>query len=290
MGPFFIQFPHPGGEGGPDRSGWAKAGEAHVRKFMRAAGRFRRSAEGPDEVGEIGFWAEWEADSVCVQTPDGLGGGYPAFVHRPLPPDRERQPRLPQNTDPFVFAGAFLYTFCRQDRYRALKSLDRGSVIVFGSKLHGAFVCDTVFVVAKAIQHTGRTWRERLADFVPAVFLETTIGPMYAAMTRRDHPYTLYFGATPETAVDGTFSFFPCLPIAEGANGFGRPALRDLRGINPRNAQGVAFNKGIPHQEFPTCWRAVVERVHDAGCYLGIEAALSAENSVLSTTGAASCE
>jgi predicted nucleotidyltransferase len=61
-----------------------------------------------------------------------------------------------RNTDPFVFGGKFMYTLCQQYKKEKhtstltptkLHSLEKGSVILFGSRLNHDFVLDTVFVV-----------------------------------------------------------------------------------------------------------------------------------------------
>ena len=67
----FVQFPHPGAEARRDRTRWASAQDPHVRKFVRALGRYRRDVTERDAVGEIGFWAEWEAESLCESIPGG---------------------------------------------------------------------------------------------------------------------------------------------------------------------------------------------------------------------------
>lgn len=271
----FIQFPHPGREARPEQTSWASCSDPHVRKFLQVFGTYRCLVEGPDKSGGIGFWGEWEAGSVCTPTSGGGDKGLPTYVHRPRIPDPMRRPRRPQNTDPFVLGSRFLYTFCRQNRSKVLKSLESGSVIVFGSKVDGSFVCDTVFVVAESFRHSSRSWRATLVDQVPKAFLDATIIPMYTGMRERDLQYTLYVGATPSHAVDGMFSFVPCLPIKNNRGGFARPSLNGLRGINSKNAQGIKLNRDISSSAINNCWRAVVARVLEVGCCLGVGANLS---------------
>lgn len=52
------------------------------------------------------------------------------------------------NTDPFIFGDQFLYSNCKQPSSLRLRSLDRGSVIAFGSRKAGRWLLDTVLVVA----------------------------------------------------------------------------------------------------------------------------------------------
>ena len=46
----FVQFPHPGPEGGPERSEWPHGNASHVRKFVCAPGSYRKSISGADEA------------------------------------------------------------------------------------------------------------------------------------------------------------------------------------------------------------------------------------------------
>ncbi len=52
-----------------------------------------------------------------------------------------------QNTDPLVFGDHFLYSNCRQRQNGKMRDLAHGSLVLFGSKLGGQFVLDTLFVV-----------------------------------------------------------------------------------------------------------------------------------------------
>lgn len=269
---YFVQFPHPGPEGGPDRVGWAKGRDDHFRKFLRAHGTYRTALNDADRDGEIAFWSEWEAASDCdvLEYPDGRPPHAPRFLHRPLPPSREqRPPGIPQNTDPFVFGERFLYTFCAQRRTvaRRLHDLARGSVIVFGSVLSGRFVLDTLFVVSRAIPHTAESWDEALVNDVPQEFALTTMEPMYAWPGSRRQTFTLYIGATAADPVDGMFSFVPCKPVVR--EGFARPALDGISGINSGNARAVKFNRDIGEPEVEGLWLRVADRVLDHDLALG---------------------
>lgn len=269
---YFVQFPHPGPEGGLDRFGWAKGTDAHVRKFVFTRGVYRTDLDSADRKGDIVFWTEWEAASVCEQL-DGLREpDAPRFVHKPLPPSRDQRPRgIPQNTDPVVFGDRFLYTFCAQPRTsaRRLHELARGSVIVFGSVLSGHFVLDTVFVVADAVEHSVDTWEDVTRDLVPDAFRPTTLEPMYAWPGSRRRTFTLYTGATPRDSVDGMYSFVPCLPAAPNdVRGFPRPNLDGIPGVSPGNARAVKFNREFAEADVADLWSRVAERV--LGCSLAL--------------------
>jgi hypothetical protein len=258
----FVQFPHPGPEGGPERVAWVRGNADHVRKLMVSTGDYRTTVDGSELHGEIAFWCEWEAESRYVRA-----NGYSA--HRPLPPSRDQWPRgVPQNTDPFVFGDHFLYTFCRQiPRAKQLHVLAPGSVIVFGSVLHHRFVCDTVLVVADSVIHTRSDWPSVVEGLVPEQFVVTTLEPMYAWPFTANRRYTLYIGATSASPIDGMFSFVPCQPSVKGR--FERPAVDDVPGLSPRNARAVSFNRSIPPAEVSDRWRQLAESVIARGLALG---------------------
>jgi hypothetical protein len=276
---YFVQFPHPGPEGGPARSAWSRGNSPHVRKFVVTSGSYRTGRDAPDRHSEIVFWTEWEAASKCelLEYQGARPSGGPKVVHRPLPPHREQRPRgIPQNTDPFVFGDRFLYTFCAQPRTsaRRLHELARGSVLVFGSVLDGEFVLDTLFVVANAVTHSVDTWESVSQGRVPDAFRLTTLEPMYAWPASRGRTFTLYTGATPNDPIDGMYSFVPCTPATDGVRGFARPELKNVPGISPRNARAVKFNRDLDESVVPDLWARVVDCVLHAELALATRAEL----------------
>jgi hypothetical protein len=234
----------------------------HVRKFMVCPGRYCTALESPEVEGELVFWGEWEAASRV-----NSGDGFEA--HRPIAPSPDQHPRgVPQNTDPFVFGDRFLYTFCRQTpRARRVHELAPGSVIVFGSVLHHRFVCDTVLVVAEAFAHTRANWRAVLEGQVPSEFVLATLEPMYAWRPPEDQRFTLYLGATPQSPIDGMFSFVPCQPAERGR--FERPPVEAVSGLSAANRRAIAFNDWIPAVEVADRWRQLVQAVLTQGLALG---------------------
>jgi hypothetical protein len=275
----FVQFLHPGLEHGPDYPGgesrsWNRGG--HRRKFLRSLGRYMDG--GTPHAAEIVFWGEWEPQSrVGHLVPKGRG--FPRYVHEPSlvwPPEPVSSgSRPPQNTDPFVFGSEFLYTCCQQyrnGRPTQLANLLAGSVILFGSHLAGAFVLDTVFVVASSEVRSLKG--PLLADQMASdTYRLATIERIYG-----DDPYRwrLYRGATPEHQTNGMFSFFPCQIAREEPFGFARPRIT-LRGvINPQHKQGFKIRRDEESSPniFVGLWRTVVKHVLDAGCKLGVEVAL----------------
>ena len=179
-----VQFMHSGKQHGIDdqqtmRKFWNCA--AHMRKFMRAEGRYVDNAGTLSKPTLLHFWGEWEPDSHVLGTyPYPKKSVMPRFLHEPFldlnakgngvgsAPASNANPcsaassgscssqgNLYQNTDPFVFADAFYYSLCHQNVGSSttyLTSLAVGSVILFGSKVtddsgNPAFALDTVFVV-----------------------------------------------------------------------------------------------------------------------------------------------
>ncbi len=198
------------------------------------------------------------------------------------------------NTDPFIFGDRILYSNCRQPSSSRLRSLDRGSVIAFGSSKTGQWLLDTVLVVADSVDYSPAWARSDLAGLVPETFLDVTGGPLQdnsgdAACTpapkrpsscggrvSRDPDATLrlYRGAIPADPVHGMFSFFPAMP-AGGDEGFPRPGVELPQSyFNRRVRQGHKQSCDLAEQELVQLWESLAAQVHDAGLVLGTRAAL----------------
>ena len=234
-----IQFPHPGREPriAPPSKPWAAITEQHSRAFIEARGEALATPDATEVVrGQLRFWGEWEADAevAAVRAP-----GREFYVQRPRLQPRTSFDNL-HNTDPFAFDGPFLYSNCEQRG--VLMQLDRGSLLIFGSTLHGRFVLDTVVVVAKRrLAYLARNAVTQLGPVAPPSFLHAVAQPIQAAARRADpgctsnEGYVLYEGATPQAPVDGMFTFAPAI----GAPGtFVRPEV-SVSGLNPASAQSI---------------------------------------------------
>lgn len=267
-----VQFPHPGGEHGPDRpgfKGWNLGG--HRRKFMKARGHWRTSPtlDAPDHTGDVIFWGEWEPPSRVVELAERLSG-CPRFLHEP----HWASPPLDsgaQNTDPYVFGDRFRYSNCRQNTRKGplrTQRLAAGSVILFGSGLGGEFVLDTVFVIDDAQHLNGQTVKGlRESD---EVFAATTLDLLFPR--EGEESFRLYTGATPQAPVAGMFSFFPCLPFEEPPRGFPRPVVRLDRVISPRNWRAAKMTRLDSLDDAFRIWRQVVNQVLDQDLALGVRA------------------
>ena len=158
------------------------------------------------------------------------------------------------STDPFIFGGRFLYSNCGQASKRGLRHLGQGSVIAFGSgkEIDGAprWMLDTVLVVRDFKDYNATDARIELKDWVPATFLDVTVGPLtdnseetlnLGACATAHTRLRLYRGATPSDPVHGMFGFVPAIP-PDGDSGFPRP-LVDLPGdyFNARSLRRRRF-------------------------------------------------
>ncbi len=276
----FVQFLHPGEEHKPDNGlikKWNK--KKHKRKFMRQAGTY--IAEGKVEEGEIVFWGEWESESTVLKEIDDPIPGGPRFICEPYYVVPESYHGL-QNTDPFVF-GTFLYGNCLQYTSAGptrLRYLDRGSVILFGSRVGGNFVLDTVFVIDKWIKYDANSYGRVLKGCIPHDYMVVTLNPLFLSGRGRRGPcpprsgrsYRLYFGATHAAPVNGIFSFFPCIPSECAPEGFARPIINDRRFITSNLPRGKRLNCQADRTKIRDFWDSVVDQVLRRHMYLGIQA------------------
>ena len=230
----FVQFPHPGTEHRPGPSGgraWNTLTAAHARKFMQLSGEWI-DTDDRTASGDLWAWGEWEPQSRLLRRLDGPEArGYPQHLWHPYYVIPDGGYRGLHNTDPFIFGERFLYSNCKQPTSPRLRSLDRGSVIAFGSSKKGRWVLDTVLVVAGFVDYQQTAVRSALAASVPETFLDVTGGPLAAnsqhgkcgpaleeltgcgggrrSRNGSDTALRLYWGATPQDPVHGMFSFFP---------------------------------------------------------------------------------
>jgi len=278
----FVQFIHPGGEHEPDHDGckhWNLSD--HKRKFLKTHGRYRYQANGPDMDGDVVFWGEWEPESrVVAQFSNPLLCG-PRFLYEPFY-SKPKTSVWRQNTDPFVFGDQFHYTGCRQHTVRGptqLRYLSHGSLILFGSCIgRSTFVLDTTFVVADYIDHSELDYRQALGRKISKTYQIVTIEPWYSATLPPGQSHRLYFSATPNSPVDGMFSFFPCLPWNPGSGGFARPRILIPNRITQSLSRGKKISRDLTGAELKQLWEDVVAQVVAAGLALGTYAELPRES------------
>ena len=257
-----VQFPHPGSERRPTPTQvgatlpW-NVGD-HGRKYLLAHGQY---FDGIDwQLGEVTFWGEWEAQSTVIGT---LPRRYdlPRAVQRPHWDPTGLTGRR-QNTDPLVFGARMYYSNCKQLANRKLRSLAVGSVILFGSRVGGRFVLDTVLVVARRTPFRPVDGIEG-PDYLRALIAD----PLATSRTHSGSTYQLYDGATRESPVRGRYCFVPCLPVDGEPVGFARPEL-DLGDLLNHNLAMGARAIDTSEAEAAAVWQRVVDQVLDAGLCL----------------------
>ena len=272
-----IQFPHPGGEHSrTSGKKWSTWDRRHARKFMQFHGQWIDQDERGLE-GDLWAWGEWEPESKLVTEfrPSGADG-FPSHVWRPYYIVPKGGYERLHNTDPFIFGECFLYSNCNQRG--GLKELDRGSVIVFGSK-RGEWVLDTVLVVADIRKYKAAEALTALADRAPQAFLDVSGGPL--ADHGADEEFVLYRGATPSNPVNDMYSFFPAQPAGTFA-GFRRPPITVPPDYsNYFSERNGSYPKGyrwdlpdLTLDELRGLWDSLVAQVREAGLVLGTYAEL----------------
>ncbi len=269
----FVQFPHPGSEHVPDHDRvkeWNLTSRGHARKFLELNGRYLGRGGTKDlHSGAIWAWAEWEPESEVIADLQATSVGEPERLFRPYWVAKETYAGL-HNTDPFIFGG-FYYANCKQAAQPGLKELAPGSVIVFGSRLQGSWVVDTVFVVRDSEDHDARSSSAVASGRVPNGYDEVVLKPTYAPDP--DSSYRLYFGATVDEPFEGMFSFFPSIPAGD-ATGFARPRVALPGFINPdsfRVPRGAGRSAAVISVERArSLWASARAQIETAGLSLGV--------------------
>lgn len=319
-----IQFLHPGGEHGiDDRKKMIKYWNhgPHKRKFLKARGQYVTPRGTLSEQVPLLFWGEWEPNSHVVETFSPAKKLWPRYLHEPyLPSSKKSAVFLPvstpssclgdcsetkkskggcitdwdndccQNTDPFVFGEAFIYSLCQQWReYKKghlhttyLSRLPIGSLILFGSKVmldtgstkEDAFALDTVFVVGDSRPYTIKNYKTDLAGFIPKDY-GYIMGFDHARGAGVSMNIRCYKGATPANPVNGMYSFSPCQVAApKGGKSFHKVLIKETDGlndyINVKVQQGFKGSITIPDSEAQKVWTKVCEIVENQGCLQGV--------------------
>lgn len=251
---------------------------AHERNFIRAKGRYV-GTDGKPVDSTLCFWGEWE-NEADVQKLAGTGNdGLPKHVITPVP---VKEGTLPCNTDPFVFGKCFKYFWCHQGNENgSLRKLEKGDLILFGSKKDGGFVLDTVFVVDRAIPYTTGSFDgiknaldKEDFEFFRRNSLDSILAPADCGSTcvsgGTEAPHTFYTGATIENPVDGMYSFAPAQTEQSCPNGFVRITLtgNQVPGLSGELSQNFKVIKGT---NVNAVWNAILKAVTEQGLVSGVE-------------------
>ena len=116
--PYFIQFPHPGGEHRPARGAqvisWNERyrnhkQNPHKRKFMRLRGEWTDEDGTNSGRSDLWAWGEWEPESdlICeLNVPeDDSRSPYPRYLWDPYYVIPKNGYEGLHNTDPFIFGN-----------------------------------------------------------------------------------------------------------------------------------------------------------------------------------------
>lgn len=286
--PSIVQFPHPGSEAKPDKTGnkpWSHTlhpngkNNPHTRKFALNAGKYL-----PDlnskliEDKDMMFWCEWEPESTVINTFTKTSAEHPQYLYKLWWQSKPCYKGL-HNTDPFIFEQSFKYYNCKQKK--KMKNLAPNSVILFGSKLKGRFVLDTVFVVGKSVSYTVANYHHELSK--AGISFSTTFDSVCMLPTGKPQEATLYEGVRYKDRADhnNLFSYFPCLPYEQDKS-FARPEIKIdsnvlstqiLAGVfHPKLGQGIKITIDKSIDDCVEVWNEVVRQVTAQGLCLGIEA------------------
>lgn len=278
-----IQFVHPGFEYssrkylGPrkQRSGvmpWKEGRSIHDRKFMWTHGSALdpQSNEDFNDV-PLTLWGEWEGPSIYWKI-DSPGMPLAKTVHSPFRPANVPTASV-QNTDPMVFGDNFIYSNCRQERHRILRSLPSGSIILFGRLSNPtdnpSFSLDTCFVVDRV--HPLPTMPFDPKAYGTELVNDTALCALHSEGFHGD--VGVHSGRARSDAP--IFSFFPASLAVDAPTLFARPELRPvgaLKGVISPGTQATNMTHGVSASDRDAIWHEVVNQVAEQGCVLGYSA------------------
>lgn len=253
-----IQLIHPGGY--DRREGkilWNRG--KHKRKLIKNEILFLEdSGKSKNELGY--FWGEWESYSIASRE-NFNGNKYYAHTLLLHSTDNDKTGVISDscsggcknadngllNTDPYVFGNHFYYSNCMQNKYPILKNLRENDIIIFGSRVNGEFVLDTVFVVDCEITN----------DECSDCFKSVTGNLLTKESNCKIYKGKMY---NEKAKKDEIYSFFPC-----SNKPFDRPVL-DLEGIT-KQKRGVHYIKEKSSKEM---WNNIVAAVKSKGLKIGV--------------------
>ncbi len=275
--PQIVQFLHPGREHGPGKGksnhkAWIPRGSDHGRKYLLSAGSYV-AVDGSVTPGTLEFWGEWEPPSY-FESLNVPSLGHPQRRHKPYLPAAGQGVTDGLNTDPLVFGASFIYALCRQAKSPALRNLDIGSLVLFGSlkNLGGvpSFQLDTVFVVGSK-----RPYSMNPPDFGgclagnPCQKRLVLDAGCDSAVTPQD-TLTCYQGATPASPAGGMYSFAPSRVSTGLSEGFPRPTVPPSDYVNPRLGRNFRITRKVHPDEILRLWDSIRTVVQHAGLVAGV--------------------
>lgn len=288
-----IQFLHPGKEHNNITGTVWNCGN-HKRKFLRKKGSYLKDLTTKPIDDIVYFWGEWEAPSKVTPTKQN-NSNFSKNIFEPY--CTSSLPKNSVNTDPFVFGNQFYYCTCKQGHYPSLRDLEKGDILLFGSKKDNYFILDTLFVV--------KDWKEYkkidikdLKSKYNNVFYDVSLKPMVQTPelsckeitedkektgickskcgddktdyihAKDTKVYRIYNALMYEdNKGDGIFSYSPCLPDPSGKNGFERPAM-NFPYISQTLKQGIKIIRG---EDIDKAWHQITQEILNKGLKLMIK-------------------
>lgn len=244
----------------------------HKRKFMKHQGWYLENSgntiDTQPKKGDLYFWGEWEPQSRFELTgnPYSNANPLPHAIHYPVFSTRGIGRH---NTDPFIFGNHFYYTNCKQGTYPMLRSLNNGSIIIYGSEINKSdFVVDTIFVVGSsetvADYHTHRTQYPSLLRQA-TIDLHNGLQQYFRFYKGRMYNFNNHYSENKFY----TFCFIPCKIDCE-ATGFKRPVI-DWRKFNFKQPGAGTVTKRVEYSSENDLWLDLVAEIIKQGFSLGIK-------------------
>lgn len=265
----------------------------HFRLFLNAEGEYVDNSGKLQKTSNnqvLTFWGEWGPNTQMYPLKGSSGAGMPKYLHTPLPLSNQNLNRICLNTDPSVFDGInyninnnkkinppisddhFKYFVCQQlsskNNPTKLSMLDKGSLIIFGSKLGGQFVIDTVFVVDDYICYSPTN--QKLTKNNLGIYYNYS----FKMVTQPNANLRLYKGATFGNQVNGMYSFAPAKVQSNNKNhiiGHPRPFVNNNilpKGIRFSTTKNQGFSeiaKNATPKLVKAVWDAIVKDFRKQG-------------------------
>ncbi len=253
--------------------------KTHYRKFIKQSGWYleKIGKTVKPKRGELCFWGEWEPQSNFELTgnPYSTANALPHAIHYPtFSTSRVGH----HNTDPFVFGEHFYYTNCKQNRYEILRTLENGSIIIYGSeKEKKFFVVDTVFVVENS--ETVYDYQKHPEDY-PTILRQATIDlngglpSNFRLYKGKMYDFNKYYSETNSY----TFCFVPCKVDCK-TSGFERPII-NWQQFNLQEPGAGTVTKKIDYRSEVDFWHDLVAELIRQGFSLGIKLDMPSTNDV----------
>jgi hypothetical protein len=256
------------------------------------------------------FWGEWEPPSAVTSLGIPPTPFHPRWLHDPLLPTITSiggaslcspvssscksacgKTNGAQNTDPFLFDGAFKYLVCKQAKLgfsqgTGLSQLERGSMILFGStsgrdKASAFFQLDTVFVVADWIEYSPSYLTSlRAHSEVSEFYDKVVVSKAFPKPLRHATRLRLYLGATYQNQVEGMYSYSPARVASSTPIGHPRVSLRNLNFLTNNLNSSPKYTPGKPNAAFlaqiKLAWLKVRDESRNQGCVEGVRFSLPA--------------